>query len=198
VRAQRGDSSRSGQGQDAATPVLPPTGTGTPQIQHHTDQTSSPLAAAGCSGMQWEHVAPGNPAGPRQRPARPVPPRAATHRPREPGPRRPHRALAQIAVPSPGCPFRRRVAPAAPRGSRGGAPCPAPVRGHPPPARSEPWPPPTVPGGVTHGVGGVTHVVGGVAVAVGGATRAVPRVGTVRLFLRAQGAAERVGCELPV
>lgn len=45
-------------------------------------------------------------------------------------------------------------------------------------------------------MGGVTHVVGGVA--VGGATRAVPRVGTVRLFLRAQGAAERVGCELPV
>ena len=44
----------------------------------------------------------------------------------------------------------------------------------------------------------LSDVIPAAALAVGGATRAVPRVGTVRLFLRAQGAAERVGCELPV
>lgn len=74
MRAQRGDSSRSGQGQDTATPVLPPTGTGTPQIQHHTDQTSSPLAAAGCSGNTWlQETLQGRDKGPHARCPRGLP-----------------------------------------------------------------------------------------------------------------------------
>lgn len=138
---------------------------GQPQTQNHTDQTSAPLSAAGRDGTRGCRKPYGSrDKGPHARRSG----GAATHRPGEPGPRRPHRAWARLAAPSPGCPFRRRAAPAAPRGSPGGAPRPAPERGRPPPARSEPWPPPTAPGGVTRTRGGRGHARGGRGHARGG------------------------------
>lgn len=147
----------SGQGEDEAAPIYSHRD-GLPQTQNHADRTSSPLSAAGRDGTRGSRKPyGGRDKGPHAR----CPRGAATHRPVEPGPRRPRRARAQLAAPSPGCPFRRRAAPAAPRGSPGGFPRPAPARCRPPPARSEPWPPPTAPGGVTRTRGGRGHASGG-------------------------------------